>query len=127
MTNSLLKFAFLLITFISFNAQASALNTADITQLFSGKTAGCVKSKDQSICLTYMSTDGKVKRLTHSDGKTRLGTWEAVKDKLCIQWTGKSKAICFDVVKKNDNEYLLNKKGKTKSVITGFTDGDTIK
>lgn len=126
MIKLMMKVIFVLSLAVSLNVQAAALSGDDITSLFSGKTASCIKSKDQSTCLTFMSSDGKVKRLTNADGKTRLGTWNVTNNQLCILWAKKKKDLCFDVVKQNDTEYLLNRKGKTKSIINGFSDGDTI-
>jgi len=126
MIKLMMKVTFVLSLAVSLNVQAAALSGDDITSLFSGKTTSCIKSKDQSTCLTFMSSDGKVKRLTNADGETRLGTWNVMNNQLCILWDKKKKDLCFDVVKQNDREYLLNRKGKTKSIINGFSDGDTI-
>lgn len=113
---------------MSLNAISAPLSQSEITHLFSAKTAACIKSKDQSSCKTYMGDDGRVKRFTENTGKTRLGTWHASADnRLCIRWENKTKDLCFDINKNEDNTYNLDRKGKTKSVITGFVAGDTLK
>jgi len=125
MTKSLLTIA-LSCALFSVNASADALSSAEITALFAGNTAACIKTKDDSKCETFMGAEGSVKRLTHSDGKTRLGTWHATDNQLCILWANKTKDLCFDIHKNADNSYNLDRKGKTKSVISGFVKGDTL-
>lgn len=128
MNNLLLKSILLSSTLLSFNTMASPLTKLELNDLFASKTASCIKTKDQSTCLTYMGFDGSVKRLTHKDGKTRLGSWYSSEDnQLCIRWANKNKALCFDVIKNEDNTYNLDRKGKTKSVITGFKAGNLLK
>ncbi len=126
MTKSLLTIA-LSCALIFTNASADALSSAEITALFTGNTANCIKTKDQTICETYMGADGNLKRLTHSNGKTRLGTWHATDNQLCILWANKTKDVCFDIHKNADNNYNLDRKGKTRSIITGVTAGNTLK
>ena len=106
---------------------ARELSSEEIKTLFAGNTSHCIKSKDFSICDTYMSKDGEVKRFTHKDGKLKLGTWRAdAGDKLCIKWQGKKSDLCFIVIENSNGTHRLVKRNKTKSVISGFTTGDTI-
>ena len=106
---------------------ARELSSEEIKTLFAGNTSQCIKSKDFSTCDTYMGNDGEVKRFTHKDGKLKLGTWHAsVDDKLCIKWQGKKSDHCFIVIENSNGTHRLVKRNKTKSVITGFTTGDTI-
>ena len=108
-------------------AVSDELNSEEIRTLFAGKTAKCIKTKDFSTCDTYMGEDGSVKRLTFKDGKIRLGTWEANnKNQLCITWEGRKRALCFIVIENRNGTHRLVKRNKTKSVIAGFEDGDTI-
>jgi len=105
---------------------AEQLSSEEITALFAGRTAECIKTKDNSTCDTFMNKQGDVKRHTHNDNKVRLGKWHADdSDQLCIHWQGKSKATCFTVMKNIDRTHNLNRKGKTKSIITGLSAGDT--
>lgn len=128
MNKILLKTIVLGSVVLSFNTYAAPLSQSEISNLFSAKTAGCIKTKDQSTCKTYMGKDGSVKRFTENTGKTRLGTWHASADnQLCIRWANKVKDLCFDINKNEDNTYNLDRKGKTKSVITGFTAGNVLK
>ena len=95
--------------------------------LFAGKTAQCIKSKDFSTCDTYMGEDGEVKRFTHKDSKLKTGTWDTNdKNQLCITWKGKKRAQCFIVIENSNGTHRLVKRNKTKSVIAGFTEGNTL-
>jgi len=106
---------------------AKELSSEEIKTLFAGQTSQCIKSKDFSTCDTYMGNDGEVKRFTHKDSKLKLGTWRtSTDDKLCIKWQGKKKELCFIVIENSNGTHRLVKRKKTKSVITGFTTGDTI-
>jgi|GEM_PF-3665278 len=105
---------------------ARELSSEEIQAIFAGKTSLCIKSKDFSTCDTFMGTDGKVRRLTHKDGKLKLGAWHAnVDNKLCIKWQGKKCDICFLVIENSNGTHRLVRRNKTKSVITGFITGDT--
>ena len=100
MNKTLLKIIILGSSVLSFNTFAEPLSQTEISNLFSAKTAGCIKTKDKSICQTYMGDDGSVKRFTENTGKTRLGTGHAsANNQLCIRWEGKSKDLCFDINK----------------------------
>jgi len=127
--NAALVSVFILSAFSFSNmAYAEQLSKWEIILLFSGKTADCIKTKDKSTCVTFMGNNGEVTRLTHKDKKLRQGKWHADSDNhLCIKWQGKSKDLCFTVHSNEDGTYNLNKKGKTKSIISGFTTGDTTK
>ncbi len=103
---------------------ADKLNSTQIIKAFSGKTAECVKTKDKSTCSTYMSERGQVKRHMRQSGKQRTGKWHAAGHQLCILWSGKSKDLCFDIQKQGNGDLHLVRKGKVKSVITGFKNGD---
>ena len=122
-----MPFVLILSAFLFTNiAYAEQLSSQEITALFSGRTAECIKTKDNSTCDTFMSKQGDVKRHTHKDNKLRLGKWYADdNNQLCIQWQGKTKALCFTVNKNIDRTYNLDRKGKTKSTITGLSAGDT--
>jgi hypothetical protein len=111
---------------LSNTVHARELSSEDIKTLFSGKTSECIKSKDFSICDTYMGNDGKLKRFTHKDGKLKLGTWRVNADKLCIKWQGKKSDICFLVIENSNGTHRLVRRNKTKAVVSGFIAGDSI-
>ena len=112
---------------LSGSVHAERLSGQEIQSVFAGRTANCIKTKDDSLCNTFMSRDGKVTRHTMKDNKIRPGTWHASKgDQLCIRWKGKKKDSCFDIMSNGNGTYNLDKKGKTKSIITGLDAGNTI-
>ena len=99
----------------------------DISALMSGKTTKCVKTKDNSTCSTYFAEDGVVKRILDTDGKRRSGQWSIDGDShLLIQWDGKKKPLVFVVMDMRDGTYNLVKKGKLKSTIIGFSNGNSL-
>lgn len=100
------------------------LNSTEIIEAFSGKTSMCVKARDQSTCVTYMGDDGQVKRLTHNDNIRKTGKWHAAGHQLCITWTGKTRALCFDIYRDESGDFLLIRKGKLKATVKEFRDGD---
>lgn len=106
---------------------APTLSAEAVSALFVGKTAKCVKTKDDSLCNTYFDADGSLKRLMLADGKKRTGKWWTEPDQLCVHWEGKKKGYCFDLKQDGDAEsYGLFRKGKRKSTISGFEDGNTL-
>lgn len=123
MYSRFLQFLFLTSMSLSVSA-AEKLNSTEIIQTFSGNTSACIKEKDQSTCSTYMGEQGQVKRHMHDSGKQRLGKWHAAGHQLCIMWQGKSKDLCFDIVKLENGHVQLIRKGKLKSTVTGFQYGD---
>ena len=105
--------------------QGEKLNSTQILQLFSGHTAKCQKSKDQSTCNTFMGDRGQVKRLNHYDNKRKTGKWHAAGHQLCIHWAGKKRESCFDVYQNADDSIQLFWKDKLKATIIGFDEGNT--
>lgn len=102
------------------------LSGAELKSLLSGKTASCLKIKDSSTCDTYFDAKGEIKRFTPNNGKRRTGTWSASDaDGLCVHWAGRKKRICFVVLKAADG-YRLMRKGKHKSTMTAFADGNML-
>ena len=100
----------------------------EVKTFLNGRTANCVKTKDNSTCDTYFAEDGSVKRYTFDDQKLRKGKWW-VDDKglLNVQWTGKKRPLKFSVVDPGTGSWELRKKKKLKALITGATPGDHIK
>lgn len=99
------------------------LDADELQERFSDTTQHCRKEKDRSTCTTYFAADGSIKRRMHADGKRREGIWEIdpEKNRLCITWKGKSRALCFDVYANKDGTMDMYKKGKhISSVITFF-------
>lgn len=124
LTNILKVISVALVVFPMNVIGAEKLNSTEIIQAFSGKTSQCIKEKDKSTCSTYLGERGLVKRHMHDSGKQRLGKWHAAGHQLCILWKGKSKELCFDIMKQDNGDLHLIKKGKLKSVVTGFKPGD---
>jgi len=99
----------------------------DIIALISDKTTKCVKTKDDSTCSTFFSRDGVVKRILDTNGKRRSGKWYIDEENhLCIRWDGKTKSLVFVVMDMRDSTYNLIKKGKLKSTIIGFSEGNSL-
>jgi len=103
-----------------------ALDRDEIIDLVSEKTTECRKEKDQSLCSNWFSGDGEIKRIMHADGARKDGRWFIDdRDRLCILWNGKIKALCFAVLAQSDGSYHLIKNERHITTITGFEDGNT--
>ncbi|MDJ0832967.1 MAG: hypothetical protein QNJ69_05555 [Gammaproteobacteria bacterium] len=118
----------LLFTFFA-SQQVSAhgqLTAAQLFERFSDTTQHCRKEKDQSTCTTYFSADGVIKRRMHEDGKLKDGTWMVKDDtdQLCITWTGKTKALCFEAYLNHDGTLDMYKKGRHLSTVITFFEGN---
>ena len=102
------------------------LNADELKTRFSDTTQHCRKEKDQSTCTTYFAADGTIKRRMHEDGKRRDGSWEvkAEENLLCITWTGKTKALCFEAFMNKDGTMDMYKKGKHVSTVITFFKGN---
>lgn len=113
--------------FLSGNSFAHGqLNAEELKTRFTDTTQHCRKEKDKSTCTTYFAADGTIKRRMHKDGKRRDGNWEVKADKnlLCITWTGKTKALCFEAFMNNDGTLDMYKKGKHLSTVITFFKGN---
>jgi len=102
------------------------LNAEQLHLRFSDSTQHCRKEKDKSTCTTFFAADGTIKRRMHEDGKRRDGNWEIKTDNdlLCITWTGKSKALCFEAFMNKDGSLEMYKKGKHVSTVITFFNGN---
>lgn len=102
------------------------LNAEELKTRFTDTTQHCRKEKDQSTCTTYFAADGTIKRRMHKDGKRRDGNWEVNADQnlLCITWTGKTKALCFEAYMNRDGTLDMYKKGKHLSTVITFFKGN---
>jgi len=113
--------------FISSNSFAHGkLNADELKTRFSDSTQHCRKEKDKSTCTTFFAADGSIKRRMHADGKRRDGTWivKTEENQLCITWTGKKKALCFDAYMNKDGTMDMYKKGKHLSTVITFFKGN---
>jgi hypothetical protein len=125
-----LAYLFALIVFIFVGADSSAptlvANNVIIERL-SGKTAHCIKTKDNTDCDTYFAKNGDVQRYTFNDKKFRYGTWwvDGV-SKLNIQWANKDTPWVFDVIEQDNGDWHLSWHGKVKGIIDGVKDGNTL-
>ncbi len=124
LTVSLLVFPLLLISSNSF--AHGQLKADELKTRFTDTTQHCRKEKDQSTCTTFFAADGTIKRRMHKDGKRRGGNWEVKddKDQLCITWTGKKKALCFEAFMNSDGTMDMYKKGKHLSTVVTFFKGN---
>lgn len=102
------------------------LSAEELEQRFSNTTQHCRKEKDQSTCTTYFAADGTIKRRMHADGKRRDGSWEVdlENNKLCITWTGKTRALCFSAYMNQDGTMDMYKNGKHLSTVMTFFSGN---
>lgn len=102
------------------------LNAEQLKTRFSDTTQHCRKEKDKSTCTTFFAADGTIKRRMHEDGKRRSGSWEVKtdKDQLCITWTGKTKALCFEAYMNKDGTMDMYKKGRHLSTVITFFKGN---
>jgi acetyl/propionyl-CoA carboxylase alpha subunit len=102
------------------------LNADELKTRFTDTTQHCRKEKDQSTCTTYFAADGSIKRRMHEDGKRRGGSWNVNQEKgqLCITWTGKKKALCFDAYMNKDGTMDMYKRGKHLSTVITFFKGN---
>ena len=102
------------------------LNATELTKRFTDTTQHCRKEKDQSTCTTYFSADGVIKRRMHADGKLKDGSWMIKDDtnQLCITWTGKTKALCFEAYLNHDGTLDMYKKGRHLSTGITFFEGN---
>jgi len=108
-------------------AESATVSAYEIKLFINGKTANCVKTKDNSTCDTYFAEDGSLKRFTPADGKTKTGDWWVDEEgKLNVRWTGRKKSMRFDVIDPGDGTWQLIKGKKLKSVITGVRPGDHV-
>lgn len=113
--------------FISSNTFAHGqLNADELKTRFTDTTQHCRKEKDQSTCTTYFAADGTIKRRMHEDGKRRDGVWSvnAENNQLCITWTGKTKALCFEAYMNKDGTMDMYKKSKHLSTVITFFKGN---
>ena len=102
------------------------LDANELEEMFANTTQMCRKEKDQSTCTTYFSADGVIKRRLHETDVRRDGTWEAdiEHDQLCITWTGKTRALCFDAYRNKDGTIDMYKGGRHLSTVIEFTPGN---
>lgn len=102
------------------------LNAEDLKTRFTDTTQHCRKEKDQSTCTTYFSADGMIKRRMHEDGKRKDGVWSvnSENDQLCITWTGKTKALCFDAFMNKNGTIDMYKRGRHLSTVVTFFKGN---
>lgn len=102
------------------------LDRDSIVELVSEQTVLCRREKDQSLCSTYFSEDGVIKRMMHDDGARRDGVWFVDdQERLCILWKGKIKPACFGVYPQADGSHHLIKREKHVSTILDTEDGNT--
>ncbi|MGB0713424.1 MAG: hypothetical protein ACPGUC_07675 [Gammaproteobacteria bacterium] len=105
-------------------AADTALDGVELKELLLGKTADCLKQKDQSTCVNYFSSDGKFFQVRDS-GKRKVGRWFIDdSDRACLLWDGKVKPLCFTVHETDGGHYQFLKGGKLKSTITGLVEGN---
>ena len=102
------------------------LSADQLFERFTDTTQHCRKEKDQSTCTTYFSADGVIKRRMHADGKLKDGTWMIKDDsnQLCITWTGKTKALCFEAYLNHDGTLDMYKRGRHLSTVITFFEGN---
>ena len=102
------------------------LDAQQLIERFTDSTQHCRKEKDQSTCTTYFAADGTIKRRMHEDGKEKDGTWMVKQDtdQLCITWTGKTKALCFEAYLNHDGTLDMYKKGRHLSTVITFFKGN---
>lgn len=96
-----------------------------LKELVYGKTANCLKEKDQSICNTFFAEDGRVAQIRPAQNKRKDGRWfldDA--DRLCILWDGKIKPLCFTVSEDENGHFPMVKNGKNLSTITDIAEGN---
>jgi len=109
-------------------AEPTRVSGYEVDLFLNGKTAKCIKTRDNSTCDTYFAKDGSVKRFTPADGKIKTGTWSVDQDELLnVQWTGKKRAMKFVVMDTGEGAWQLLKGGKLKALIKGAQPGDQIK
>lgn len=108
-------------------AEPVKVSAYEIELYFKGRTADCIKTKDDSTCDTYFDEDGSVQRYTHANGKRRSGKWWVTDDdKLAVQWKGRTKPLLFSIVDTGDGSWQLIRRGKLKSVVVGVQPGNTL-
>lgn len=111
----------------AFAADAEVVSGYEVKLFFNGRTADCIKTKDDSTCATFFAKDGEVKRITHNDGKQRVGKWWVSDEgNLCVHWNGKKKPLCFVIKDPRDGTFQLVRKGKLKSIVTGAQPGNSL-
>ena len=109
------------------SAEGTRVNGYEITLFFEGRTADCIKTKDNSTCATYFGEDGSVERYTYAAGQWRSGKWWIdAEERLVVQWEGRTKGLHFDVFDRGDGSWELVKGGKTVSVVAGVQPGNTL-
>jgi len=109
-------------------AEPTQVSGYEVKLFLNGKTANCIKTKDNSTCDTYFAEDGSLKRFTPDDGKTKTGTWWVDEEGLLnVQWTGRSRSMRFNVMDPRDGTWQLVKGGKLMSLISGVRPGDQLK
>ncbi|MGB0721840.1 MAG: hypothetical protein ACPGU7_05520 [Gammaproteobacteria bacterium] len=113
-----------LLTHAAEPAAGTALDGVELKELLVGKTADCVKEKDQSTCVNYFAPDGNFFQVRDS-GKRKTGRWFVDdSNRTCLLWDGKIKPLCFTVQETESGHYQFIKGGKLKSTITALTEGN---
>ena len=102
------------------------LSAAQLQQYFSDTTQLCRKESDESLCTTYFSADGIIKRRMHEDDARKQGTWEIDEedDLLCITWDGKVNPLCFEAFLNKDNTIDMYKHDQHISTVLSFSPGN---
>lgn len=121
-------FTFIVLLFVGADSSAPTLVANDvIIERLSGKTAHCIKTKDNTDCDTYFAKNGDVERYTFNDKMFRYGAWwvDGV-SKLNIQWANKDTPWVFDVIEQANGDWHLSWHGKVKGIIDGVKDGNTL-
>lgn len=108
-------------------AERTPVGAFEIKLFFNGRTADCIKTKDDSTCDTYFGEDGRVQRYTHDDGKLREGRWWIDdQEQLVVQWDGRKRELHFQIFDRGDGTWELVKRGKVVSIVAGSQPGNTL-
>lgn len=105
---------------------ASVFVDADsIVRLLAGNTAECRKEKDQSTCVTFFSSHGKVVQRHEGETVKSEGRWFTDdSDRLCILWEGRVRPLCFTVRHVHGGHYHLKRNERHISSVTAVLPGN---
>jgi len=123
--HSIFALSLALVASPAWSAEPKPLTYDELDELVYNKTADCRKEKDQSECVNFFSEEGELAQVMKDDGKRKDGRWFLDdSDRLCILWNGKTKPLCFSVIKNADGTYKMLKHGKHISSILNISAGN---